>query len=260
MRNRIKNTGFTLIELAIVIVVVGLLLAGVATGASMIKKATFDTVITDMQSYKSAFSAFVERYRAIPGDMSKAEFYFPTCPVTAGNCNGNGNDSINQDDGGSYEPLAAWRVLYLANMIPTGIQAVIDSPGSEVLGLTMPSSKIKAAGYIMAGPGGHFGDGGYSGVYSPWADRHTNAVFIGKASLINERGLATGALEPGDAFNLDHKMDDGAESNGLFVGASTGKFRSITHGDSASGCVINSGANYDLTVTITNCISGFALN
>ena len=259
MCKRIKITGFTLIELAIVIVIVGLLLAGVATGAGMFKKATFDTVITDMQGYKLAYSGFVERYHAVPGDMSNAEFYFPTCPVSAGNCNGDGNDSINQDDGGGYEPLAAWRELYLANMIPTGIQQVVDSPGSEVLGLTMPSSKIKGTGYIMAGPGAHFGDGSNAPVYSPWSDHHTNAVFIGKPTD-GERGLAASAFAPEDAFNLDHKMDDGAESKGLFVGASTGKFRSILGGDTATNCVINSGADYDLTVSATTCLSGFALN
>lgn len=260
---KLKTQGFSLVELSMVLVIIALLIASIASGASLNKKATLDSVIHDMESYRLAFNGFYDRYHAVPGDMSNAEFYFPTCSVSPGNCNGNGNDIINSDDGSGHESLAAWRELSIANMISTNIRAVVDSPGSEVVNLSMPASKLKylygsKAGYIIVGAGARVGDGSNAPVFSPWSDNHTNSVFLGIPTQ-GEQGLATSALTPEDAYTIDQKMDDGTiNASGGFSGATTGKFRSIQGGDTSTNCL--SGSNYDLTVSSVTCISGFALN
>lgn len=63
-----KQSGFTLIELAIVLVIIGLLLGGVLKGQELIVQARIKNVISDMNSVTVAFQGYRDRYRATPGD------------------------------------------------------------------------------------------------------------------------------------------------------------------------------------------------
>ena len=64
--------GFTLVEIAIVLVIVGLLLGGVLKGQSLISSAKTNSTIKKMQSLQTAYYAFQDKYNAVPGDMSNA--------------------------------------------------------------------------------------------------------------------------------------------------------------------------------------------
>ncbi|OUR84206.1 hypothetical protein A9Q82_00165 [Cycloclasticus sp. 46_120_T64] len=68
MNNLNKQSGFTLVEIAIVLVIIGLLLGGVLKGQEMIKNAEIRSVITDVQGLTTAMYAYRDRYNAIPGD------------------------------------------------------------------------------------------------------------------------------------------------------------------------------------------------
>ncbi|MFI4984234.1 MAG: type II secretion system protein, partial [Rickettsiales bacterium] len=79
MSNQIKSSGsrgFTLVELSIVIVIIGFLVAGIAAGANMVKQAEIRSVITDLQSYQTAYNNFVAKYNAVPGDMTTASSFW----------------------------------------------------------------------------------------------------------------------------------------------------------------------------------------
>ncbi len=264
-KQKARSQGFTLVELSIVIIIIGFLIAGIAAGNSLIKQAALNSIITDLQGYQTAYNSFVQRYSGVPGDIVNAESYWPAggataCGDTANNCNGNGDGLI--DRGASTAPdetHAAWKEMSLAGMITAGINTVPDTTLSEVVGESTPASKISGAGYAMIGAGMRVGDGAVGPVFSPWGDSITNAVFLGKAS-VGEVGLGASSLKPEDAFNLDRKVDDGSVSGALFSGASTGNFRTVTGGDTLSTCAINTGADYDLNVTDVTCISGLALN
>ena len=79
-----KNQGFTLIEIAIVMVIIGLLLGGVLKGQELIVQARIKNIINDFNGIASAVYSYQERYRAYPGDDSKATRW-------AGVSTGNGN-------------------------------------------------------------------------------------------------------------------------------------------------------------------------
>ena len=67
-----KQTGFTLVEIAIVLVIVGLLLGGILKGQEMIIQAKVKNSITDFSGVSAAFYGYQDRYRAIPGDDAGA--------------------------------------------------------------------------------------------------------------------------------------------------------------------------------------------
>ena len=67
------SQGFTLIEIAIVLVIIGLLLGGVLKGQELITGARVRNLISQQDGIKAAFFGFQDRYRALPGDYASAD-------------------------------------------------------------------------------------------------------------------------------------------------------------------------------------------
>ena len=67
-----RQTGFTLIEIAIVLVIIGLLLGGVLKGQELITSARVRNLISQQDGVKAAYFGFLDRFRALPGDYSLA--------------------------------------------------------------------------------------------------------------------------------------------------------------------------------------------
>src|SRR5512138_1576184 len=80
-----KTQGFTLVEIAIVLVIIGLLLGGILKGQEMITQAKIKNVIADFSGVSAAFHGYQDRYRAIPGDDKNA---FRWSGATPGNGDG----------------------------------------------------------------------------------------------------------------------------------------------------------------------------
>src|SRR3989337_2335608 len=84
-----RQTGFTLVEIAIVLVIIGLLLGGILKGQEMITQAKIKNVIADFSGVSAAYHGYQDRYRAIPGDDPNANTRWATAPAaTQGNGNG----------------------------------------------------------------------------------------------------------------------------------------------------------------------------
>jgi prepilin-type N-terminal cleavage/methylation domain-containing protein len=64
--------GFTLVEIAIVLVIIGLLLGGILKGQEMITQAKIKNVVADFSGISAAYYGYQDRYRAIPGDDAQA--------------------------------------------------------------------------------------------------------------------------------------------------------------------------------------------
>ena len=107
-----KANGFTLIEIAIVLVIIGLLLGGVLKGQELITGARVRNLISQQDGVKAAFFGFQDRYRALPGGLRVGDTNI-NCPVP-GLLDGNGNGRIeapNLTPAGIYEDLQAWSHL-----------------------------------------------------------------------------------------------------------------------------------------------------
>jgi len=84
-----RQQGFTLVEIAIVLVIIGLLLGGILKGQEMITQAKIKNVIADFSGVSAAYHGYQDRYRAIPGDDPNAAGRWTT-PTAAISGSGNG--------------------------------------------------------------------------------------------------------------------------------------------------------------------------
>ena len=115
---RRKQSGFTLVEIAIVLVIVGLLIGGVLKGREMITNAKIKRIENDFAGVSAAIYAYQDRYGVLPGDDPAASTRFPGTWRTADNGNGNGNisgwwGSTNNND----ESRKIWKHLRGAGLI-----------------------------------------------------------------------------------------------------------------------------------------------
>jgi prepilin-type N-terminal cleavage/methylation domain-containing protein len=84
------QTGFTLVEIAIVLVIIGLLLGGILKGQEMITQAKIKNVVADFSGISAAYYGYQDRYRAIPGDDPQAGGATGRWGTAATSGNGNG--------------------------------------------------------------------------------------------------------------------------------------------------------------------------
>ncbi|KKB96539.1 hypothetical protein SZ25_00353 [Candidatus Arcanobacter lacustris] len=83
-----KNCGFTLIELSIVMVIIGLIIGGILTGQALIHGAGVRATISQLKQYSTATNLFNMKYNAVPGDFNQATKYI--VGYTGSNGDGNG--------------------------------------------------------------------------------------------------------------------------------------------------------------------------
>ncbi len=108
-----KTKGFTLVELAIVLVIVGIILGGVLKGQEIIANAKIKRIVNDYKGYLAAIYTYQERYSALPGDDRRASARFSGC---SGISNGDGDGRMDDEDGTTWGRY--WLHLRCAGIIP----------------------------------------------------------------------------------------------------------------------------------------------
>jgi len=112
-----KQSGFTLIEIAIVLVIIGLLLGGILKGQELINSAKVKSLATDFRTVPVFIYGYQDKFRSLPGDDSAATTHL----VSGGSAitNGNGNGIIDGSwDDTSGEAFNFWQHVRLAGLAP----------------------------------------------------------------------------------------------------------------------------------------------
>ncbi|MBL4782333.1 MAG: prepilin-type N-terminal cleavage/methylation domain-containing protein [Porticoccaceae bacterium] len=111
--NRNKQSGFTLVEIAIVLVIIGLILGGVLKGQVLIDNAKYKNFVKQVESYRAGVYTFQDTYRALPGDISVITAL--DAAATAGD--GDGSIEGAECDSNAEESCLVWSHLRYAGII-----------------------------------------------------------------------------------------------------------------------------------------------
>ena len=188
-----RQQGFTLVEIAIVLVIIGLLLGGILKGQEMITQAKIKNVIADMSGVSAAMYGYQDRYRALPGDDRAAAGRW-----TTGVAPGNGDGIIE----GLYlavspaETAEFWRHLRLAGFVAgTGAEQPFNAVSGR-MGVQTGDGTDATPGPVLA-----------------------SAAVVGPPAIPAVPGISTllmcsANLPDKIAISVDAQMDDGIGTAG----------------------------------------------
>lgn len=207
----ISRSAFSLVELSIVLVILGLLTGGILAGQSLIRASELRAVVSEYQRYVAATNTFRDKYFALPGDMTNAASFWG-----ASTNNGNGDGIINDAAAVSVtgEAFEFWNQLALAGLIE-GKYSGVAGPNAGHAGLetipgtNAPKSKIASAGWAVRNLTNNAGDGWF------YAFDYGNLMVIGKTQTGD--WPVDSLFKPEEAWNLDTKLDDGIPGSGKVI-------------------------------------------
>ena len=252
-QTKIETGGFTLIEMAIVLVIIGLIIGAILVGQSLIHSAQIQRIMKEQTQFAEAINTFYGKYNCIPGDCPNATNFFGSAGGTSaatdyncyfpastnmgstGTCNGNGDGKIGTNGGWSFTTGAnatekgfLWQHLALAGLIAGqyatfgqgvsyGHEPGYNSPASTALPngewATMRIDDSNTASTLSM-PNGSTG----VGVAPNLVGQH--ALMLGSYLYNSGGGFAygpQGIISPKDALAFDQKYDDGLPFSGFIT-------------------------------------------
>lgn len=243
-KSALKNqSGYTLVEMSIVVAIVGLLIAGVIGGESLYQASKLRRLSTEIIQYTTAINQFKQEYNYYPGD-------FPNANAFWGDGNGNGDGVVHYDwNDWTAEDLLLWRHLTKSSLVPSSYTGASYSGSVQyAAGVNVPVSsafKTITFAFFMVDLNSDYASPAYQKITNNRASR----LHISVPDVANGNPWSTdnNSLNSKEAQALDLKMDDGIADSGKFVtyginvGCTTAAYNAIE-------------ADYNLSNSTRNCI------
>lgn len=201
--------GFTLVELAIVMIIIGLLIGGVLKGQELINNAQVTATVSQVKSIEAATSTFRDVYSALPGDMTSPGTRLPNCAAAAP-CNlpGNGDGRLNNIPGAT--PVGAEGEGFFVHLSAADLlTGIVPGPAAATIGGNFPGAKINGVA-ILAGSATAAGD--LTGAISTLDA--SAGLYLVLTDTIGAQSGSTLGLKPTEALRIDTKLDDGTATTG----------------------------------------------
>ena len=204
-----NQQGFTLVEISIVMIIIGLLIGGTFSGMKLIENMQVNKTVQDLKAIESAALTFKDTYGRLPGDIVNPAARLPNCTVAPCATGGNGDRRLDVSlvtDAAivaTNERFTFWSHLQAADLVSLGVKNTTDINFGE----GQPEASI-GGGIRVTNLDGAMGFCG--------------TQFQGGHITIT--GIASSALNVGDAVScsniesVDRKMDDGLVSGGNLMG------------------------------------------
>lgn len=225
MQHRSSQRGFTLVELAIVLVIIGLIVGGVLSGQTLINSAKVRSQMSQIDQFDAALNAFRARYDCIPGDC------LDTSGVAGADGDGNGLINFSSTWAADLESALAAQQLGVAGLI-TGSY----TPAAPFTTDQIPTAKL--AGQVMFG-----------------SDASNNYYLIG--SFAAGTPITSDFIFPIEAAKaMDNKRDDGLpDTGGVIATGATSFFDGTAATPGATACTVAGTPNiYNISAGTTPCI------
>lgn len=208
-----RQRGFTLVEIAIVLVIIGLLLGGILKGQELITAAKVRNIADQNSGVQAAYYGFIDRFRQIPGDWPATNAAQAIPGVTTG---GNGNGRLDAAGGSEWtEPLALWEQLSKAGFIQGNYIGGSSAPDAAD---TDQAPRNAFNGFLVL-----YRTNDYLDASSTPAERY---------HLVLGRNIDVKVMR-----ELDLKIDDGLPETGVLRQAATSGAALGDAGQSNSACV-----------------------
>lgn len=199
-----KQSGFTLVEISIVLVIIGLILGGALQGQGLIQSAKVRSSINQVDGVKAAYYAFQDRYRALPGDYIKAEDNLPNPPGSIAIVDGDSDGVID-----TAERSQVWAQLGVAGFL----SGEFDGDAGSTSQYACPSTSC------LPNPFGGTLSFSFDNEGAGSASGSTNQMITG-------RWMPVGIIA-----EIDRKIDDGFPTSGIFQSSSNSAFAACFNGD-----------------------------
>lgn len=226
MKQRIYDSmnnekGFTLVELAVVMVIIGLLVGGILKGQEMIANAQVTSTVAQIKAVDAATGTFRDIYDAFPGDMAGAETRLPNCTVASGcaPAAADGNTRlVNSPLAASGDEEDAFFLQLEAADLVSGVN------GRGFLDASISGNDIK--------PGFVTGAAALGLLATPRSGHYL--------AVVQAASNGTAGMKPIDAARMDRKLDDGDPTTGSAGGV-----------DGTAACGV--AGSYNENVQATDC-------
>lgn len=215
------NKAFTLLELAIVLTIIGLIAGGIVAGSSLIRSAETKSITKQMTQFNTAIHLFKNKYHELPGDMFNATEFWgaqdagdgvgtdctSSPSTTTATCNGDGDGII----AWGSEMMRFWQHLGNAELISgtySGVGTNTASNDNCHVGVSCPEMAIPnvTAQIRHQGVIGSTDLQRYEGTYN-------HLYYIGAAPGLNNNPHMP-FLTTTELWNIDKKLDDGLPARG----------------------------------------------
>jgi prepilin-type N-terminal cleavage/methylation domain-containing protein len=224
--------GFTLIEMAIVLVIIALLIGGVMVGKSMMDNSKLRDIAIKSNVYMQAMEKFRDKYDALAGDMINATQIWgradgdaavaSNCATPAtdisttipyATCNGNGDGFVAANSAENYEIFRAWQQLKNDGLITGNLSGAAGAAGSSqaIVGTNIPASEFRKFGFDIK----YISDAAIPADYFATVS-YGHVLHFGEEVTGNNLAHAV-ALSSRSAAELDKKFDDNIPSTGKIL-------------------------------------------
>ena len=258
-----NKSGFSLVELSIVLVIIGMLVGGVLVGQDMIRAAETRSIFTDKDRIQTAVNLFQQKYMGLPGDLTNATEFWGNMPYTCSSgdpptppfqnlggtgtetCNGDGDGKI-ENAGGNAENMLIWQHLSNAGLI----EGKYIGHWSGVFGQEGQNMKTKISNAIWIAIDGS--NVPYNTPIEMFEGNHGNILSIHGVGS-NEHDFLTTA----EMWGIDKKIDDGLPGSGSVMTAEVNGANCNTIGLAAFSAIAHL-VTYNLTYEQKTCMPVFA--
>ncbi len=205
-KNKKSEAGFTLVELAIVMIIIGLLIGGILKGQELVGNARVTATVAQIKGIDGAISTFRDKYSALPGDMLTPNARLANCTAQPCADAGNGNGRIDSIALGATTNQNSEEAVAFVHLSAADLISGVQNIDTDLFGTMLPEAEVGGGFWL-----GYTPDGNAAELAAGDLRAGHYLVLAGAVGAITATSIG---LTPIQAAQIDRKLDDGQAASG----------------------------------------------